>query len=341
MDTIEQAVIVAAGHGLGLGPLTKDRPKAMLPVLGKPVIVRLMDRIREAGIQRFIVVVDEHEGSVASYLNSSWVPNAKVQIILQPFPRGLASALACASPYINGPFLLAACDNVIPPTHIPSLLRQFENSRSDVVLSLTPAASGQTAAFPIVQYDGQRISGLTDGPRKSRRDMAAFSIYACGKRIFDHVRTIPLSQRGEREMQIAIQGLLASGGAVTGVQAEWHMHLATELDLLAINKRILREGRDTHILSELPGSVYIRPPVRIDPRVSIGPNTKIGPNVYLESGASIGTGAVVWDSVILNNATVADGEVLHGQIVTRRARIAEEVPVEAPGPFDALIQGLE
>jgi NDP-sugar pyrophosphorylase family protein len=81
--------------------------------------------------------------------------------------------------------------------------------------------------------------------------------------------------------------------------------------------------------------------VRIDPRVSIGPDSKIGPNVYLESGASIGAGAVVWDSVVLHNATVADGEVLHGQIVTRRARIAEEIPVEAPGPFDALIQGLE
>jgi hypothetical protein len=91
----------------------------MLPVLGKPIIIRLMDRLREAGIGYFVVVVDEHEGGIASYLNSSWVPNVRVKIVIQPSPRGTADALRCAASAIYGPFLLAACDTLVPTEHIP------------------------------------------------------------------------------------------------------------------------------------------------------------------------------------------------------------------------------
>jgi len=102
-NAIKQAVIIAAGHGISLGPLTQDRPKAMLPVLGKPIIIRLMDRLREAGIVHFIVVVDEHEGAIAAYLNGPWVPDAKVQIVLQDVPRGAADALSRAAPADSWP----------------------------------------------------------------------------------------------------------------------------------------------------------------------------------------------------------------------------------------------
>ena len=108
MNAIKQAVIIASPRAGHLSQLTRDRPKAMLPVLGKPLVVRVMDRLREAGIHEFVVVVGEHEGAVASYLNNGWVPDAKIQIVLQTSQRGAAGALASASNYINGPFLLAA-----------------------------------------------------------------------------------------------------------------------------------------------------------------------------------------------------------------------------------------
>ena len=89
-------------------------------------------------------------------------------------------------------------------------------------------------------------------------------------------------------MPHAIQDLIQAGGKVGHVSADWHLHLNSEIDLLTINKRLLREDRGTHILSEIPSTVHITPPVRIDPKVSIGKGAKIGPNVYLESGAQVG-----------------------------------------------------
>ncbi len=122
---IDQAVILAVGRGMRLGPLTKDRPRAMLPVLGKPVVVRIMDRMRDAGINRFVVVMGEQEGAVASYLNTSWVPDAKIKFVLQTEPRGTAHALSLAAPYLDGPFLLTSTDNLTSVAHITQLLKRL------------------------------------------------------------------------------------------------------------------------------------------------------------------------------------------------------------------------
>jgi NDP-sugar pyrophosphorylase family protein len=323
---IEQAVIIASGGGVRLGPLTKDRPRAMLPVLGKPIVVRIMDRMREAGIYKFVVVVGEHEGAVAAYLNTSWVPDAKVQIVLQPTPRGAANALKCAAGYITGPFLLATADNLVPSDHVPNLIKRFNEQNADMVLSIVSALVGDVADLPSVTTEGAKVTSISSTAPKTRRGLAAFTLHACGKRLLNHLQEGAQNPQNNFELCAAIQGLIASGGKVGYLNADWHMHLAKELDLLTINKRLLREGRDTHILSELPSSVQITPPVRIDPRVSVSPGAKLGPNVYLESGASVGQDAVIWDSMVLSSAAVAANEILHGQLVSRRERISELLP---------------
>jgi UDP-N-acetylglucosamine diphosphorylase / glucose-1-phosphate thymidylyltransferase / UDP-N-acetylgalactosamine diphosphorylase / glucosamine-1-phosphate N-acetyltransferase / galactosamine-1-phosphate N-acetyltransferase len=327
---IEQAIIIAAGGGVRLGPLTKDRPRAMLPVLGKPIVVRIMDRMREAGIQKFIVVVGEHEGAVAAYLNSSWVPDAKIQIVLQPFPRGTANALSCAAGYITGPFLLATADNLVPAAHIAGLIKRFNEQNADLILSTVSASSGDVADLPSVTADGTKITAISPTPAHSRRGLATFTLHASGKRILNHLDEGSSKTQANFELCSAIQGLIGSGGKVGHLTADWHMHLAKELDLLTINKRLLREGRDTHILSEIPSSVQITPPVRIDPQVSVSPGAKLGPNVYLETGASVGQDAVIWDSMVLSNAAIPPKEILHGQLVSRRERISELPPEPEP-----------
>ena len=91
---------------------------------------------------------------------------------------------------------------------------------------------------------------------------------------------------------------------------------------MLINKVYLAEGRDTHILSEIPGSVNLIPPVRIDPNVSIGQSVQIGPNVYVESGAAVGDGAVLENTLVLKGASVPVGGVCSNEIIAPRARIA-------------------
>ncbi len=320
---IDQAVMLAIGRGMRLGPLTKDRPRAMLPVLGKPMVVRVMDRLREAGIRRFVVIVGEQEGAVAAYLNTSWAPDVEIKLVIQEGGRGTAQAISLAAPYITGSFVLTSTDSLTSVTHIAQLIKRFEDTKSDAMLSLTRSISDDPGRGAVVTLDGSRVAAVTDMPIPPR-SYIAFMLYAFNKRILRHLSDSPMLSTGEREMARPIQSLINDDGRIGYVNADWRLALATELDLLTINKRLLREERDTHILSELPGSVHITPPVRIDPKVSVGHRAKIGPNVYLESGASIGEGAVLWDSLVLRDARVLPGEVLHGQIVARTARLATE-----------------
>jgi len=318
MNEINQAVIVASAHGPQLSQLTRDRPKAMQPVLGKPIVIRLMDRLHEAGIQHFIVVVGEEDGALASYLSGGWVPDAKISIVLQAQRRGPADAVTRATSYLTGPFLLASSDNLTPPDHIANLLECFKQTHAEMTLSAVASTNGEN--LPAIDVEGDYVTAISPASYKQPGSLSAFLIYACSKRVLNHLNP---TVRDDDEMTSTVQSLLASGEAVSYQTAEWQMSLTNEIDLLTINKRYLREGRDTHILSEVPSSVRITPPVRIDPQVSVGPNVKIGPNVYLESGSHIGPDAILWDTVVLANAGVPDKEVVHGQIVTRRTRIIE------------------
>jgi len=142
-------------------------------------------------------------------------------------------------------------------------------------------------------------------------------------------------EHGDVVVAIASSGLHSNGfSLVRHILAERGVsYTETSTELGGVVGELLLEPTRLYtkpllrVIDELPGSVHIIPPVRIDPKVSVGLNAKIGPNVYLESGASIGQDAVVWDSVVLRDASVQPGEVLHGLIVAKRARLSE-APLE-------------
>jgi UDP-N-acetylglucosamine diphosphorylase / glucose-1-phosphate thymidylyltransferase / UDP-N-acetylgalactosamine diphosphorylase / glucosamine-1-phosphate N-acetyltransferase / galactosamine-1-phosphate N-acetyltransferase len=327
-SVIEQAVILAAGQGSRLGKLTKDRPKSMLPVLGKPMVVRIMDRLREAGIHRFVVVVGEHEGAVAAYLSSSWYPNMDLKFSLQTVPTGTVDALLLATPYIDGPFLLTAVDNLTSPEHIENLISRF-NAADDTIatLSLLSATPDEIRRSSGVRIEGERITAIEEKPADPQGAWASIMLYAFDKRFLEYLPQVRTSPRGEREIVSAIQASIDDGHLVTYAQTDWRLHLSTELDLLAINRHFLQEGRDTHILSELPGSVHITPPVRIDPQVSVGQSAHIGPDVYLESGTTVGQGAALENTVVLSGTTISARARSFGQIIAPDVCLSE--PQEA------------
>ena len=91
---VSRAVVIAVGNIAHQSQLTYNRPRAMLPALGKPLVVRIMDRLYRAGIQEYVVVVGEDEGAVAAYLNQHWAPNVSIEFIIQSKEQNLAKTLA-------------------------------------------------------------------------------------------------------------------------------------------------------------------------------------------------------------------------------------------------------
>lgn len=295
----------------------------MLPTTGKPMVVRAMDRLHRAGIEHYVVVVGEAEGEVAAYLNRLWKPKVTVEFELQPNNRTLRQVLSKIAERYRRPFLVASYNSFAHAQFPLTLLRQQENTSGELLLggALSSLSKRQRHYFAI--HADQRVLAITEQGTQDKgalilSDMAIFG---------EH--TLPFLKEGaERVLGTAnkhlmgiLQQYVRGGGAARVVETAWTLQIETDYDLLTINKHLLDESIDAHVLSELPYTVQIIPPVRIDPQVSVGQGAKIGPYVYLERGSLVGQGAEVSNAVILSGAAVKPETQVENAILTRRSMI--------------------
>ena len=123
-----QAVILAAGKGSRLHPITTRRSKAMLPILGRPIVERVMEHIALNGIDDFILVVSPDDYQITRYFRRESRIEADVRFVYQPHRLGMADALRCAAPLIEADFILSACDNLTSTQHIACMLAMWRQS---------------------------------------------------------------------------------------------------------------------------------------------------------------------------------------------------------------------
>ena len=135
-----QAVILAAGRGTRLKPLTDFRSKAMVPILDKPIVARVLNSIYLNGIRKFIIVVSLVDSTIKNYFYDNLPKDAEIQFVLQEVQNGTAGALEIAAPLIKEDFLVSACDSLYPSHVIGELISLFEKTNSDAVMAVMKAS---------------------------------------------------------------------------------------------------------------------------------------------------------------------------------------------------------
>jgi NDP-sugar pyrophosphorylase family protein len=289
----------------------------MLPLLGKPLIARIMDSFYRAGIRRFTVVVGENEGSVAAWLSSKWYPDVRLTFAPQGHQRGTASTLFAARKFIDGPFVIVSCDNLISEEHAVQICTYFETHARDVaVLSLfyAPDEIGQGAG--VLLDPRGHVMYISEQPTGAHQDyMTVLSVYGFTPTVLEYLDRVPLmDQSGERVLATAIQMMIDDQHTVGAVEASHRVRLETPDDLRKANMRLLAELKTPSLLSEIPSSVRVFPPVHVDPGVIVGKDAVLGPNVYIESGSIIGAGASLRDTLILG-VRISAGQQIAAEIV--------------------------
>ncbi len=314
---IDHVIVMAAGPSQRMYPLTRTRPKAMLPLLGKPLIARIMDSFYRAGIRRFTVVVGEQEGSVAAWLSSKWYPDVQLTFAPQGHQRGTASTLFAARKFIDGLFVIVSCDNLISEEHAVQVCNYFETHPSDVaVLSLfyAPDEIGQGAG--VLLDPRGHVMYISEQPTGAHQDyMTVLSVYGFTPAVLEYLDRVPLiGQSGERILATAIQMMIDDHRTVGAIEASHRVRLETPDDLRAANVQLLTELKTSSLLSEIPPSVRVIPPVHVDPGVIVGNNATLGPNVYIESGSVIGAGVSLRDALVLG-VHISTGQRIAGEVV--------------------------
>nr|MBN1229631.1 NTP transferase domain-containing protein [Anaerolineae bacterium] len=305
---IEHAIIMAASPSRQMKSLTRTRPAAMIPALGKPLVAHVMDGFYQAGIRRFSVVVGEREGGVAVWLSSNWHRDVELSFALQGHQRGTASALFAARKMITAPFVISGCDNLVPEDHVADLCQYFDNHPQDAaVLSLyySPDEAGKSAGV-LLDPRGY-VMYTSEDPFAAHQDFrTALPVYGFTPQVLDYLDRLPVKEMsGERALTTAIQMMIDDGAFVGAIETPTRIRLETERDLLSAATHLLARQAAPAILSDIPDDITINPPVHIDPGVVVNKNVTLGPNVYLETGSTIGRGAVIRDAVVLGRQVAA------------------------------------
>jgi NDP-sugar pyrophosphorylase family protein len=197
---------------------------------------------------------------------------------------------------------------------------------TDAVLALAAVPAERVGRSGIVEMAGDRVRRIVEKPAEGEApsNIASLPLYCFRKAFLDYLPDIAVSQRGEKELQDAIQAQIDQGGFVQGVQFEGRLTLTEPADLLKINLEYLSRGWVAAGLSLTATGEGLRlvPPVAVGARTSVGATCSIGPNVYIEGDAHIGDGAVVANSVVLRGSRVAEGAVIKGQLIRDGAVVA-------------------
>lgn len=313
-----QAVILAAGLGTRLRPVTDSRSKAMVPVLGRPLVERAMMPFVENGIREFILVVSPDDQEIREYFSRQPAPSITVEYVFQRERLGMAHALDKAANLIKGRFVLSACDSLIGQSHVGDLLALAEGS--DAALSLLDVEPEKISRSGVVEIDGDVIRRIVEKPRLEEAPSRTVSLphYVFSHGFLEAVARVEPSPRGEYELQDAIQALIDGGGRVRGVRADVRLQVSTPEDLLELTRRLLNEDSEPrHVVPERVGvGATLVEPLRIDRGVVIGEGCEIGPEVYLEAGCSLGDRSIVRRTVVLRGGRVDPGAVIEDSVVT-------------------------
>ncbi len=309
-----QGVILAAGKGKRLQPVTPARTKAMAPVAGKPIVARVLDLLVQNGIQEIILLISPDDSEIVPYFAQHTPPNVTITFVVQQERLGMAHALGLIAPYLRGDFMMSACDNLVPPAHIAALLATHHTRQANATLSLMEIDIAYSASTGIVEWQDVH-EGLVrriiekPTPAEAPSNVSSLPLYVFSARLLDYLPQVHPSPRGEYELQDAIQLLIDHSGRVTGVLTDVRWQLTNVDDLLELNRHYLSiEPASAQIqITDIGPDTCIIPPVRIDVGCVIGNHSVIGPHVYLEADCVVAEGVHLTNAIVLRNSVIPSG----------------------------------
>lgn len=311
MAVTSLAVILAAGEGSRMRPLTATRPKVMLPVAGLPILEHSLVECRAAGLADFIFVVGFREDTIRDYFRDGSRWGIRLRYISQRQPLGTADALRQARPLLNAPFILMNGDVLIRADDIRQLM-----ALSPPVVSLVER--DEVTGMGVAEVSGNRVVRFHEKSTVPPTRLVNAGTYHLSPAILPMVTNTALSPRGEYEITDTLQTLINSGGEVRYRMINHWRDIGNPWELLAANEEFLKDMEPKFEGKVEPGAVIIGPVVigrdslirsgcYITGPVVIGEKCDIGPNCYIRPATTIGDRCRLGASVEVKNSVIMSG----------------------------------
>ncbi len=316
-----QAVILAAGEGKRLRPLTKNRPKVLIPVANRPIINYPIQALVANGIRDIIVVVGYRKEHVIRHLNRCDIP---LEVVEQKKQLGTGDALKCAEPLVTGDFLVIPGDNYIDAAS----LAKIKDERNAVLVQNHPYPSN----FGVVTMKHGEVTGIIEKPEHAPSFIVSTGIFSLTKDFFPTLMVPNLTD--------AINEMIAGGGHLKAVSIGGWQDAIYPWDLLELNRKMVA-GRSPVKSGTIDKTAIIRETVSIGRGAHIGPFTVIKGPVIIGEDAVIGSHCTIGPSVSIGERVkidpftlIRDSLLMADSSIGSHSRVVEAVIGEGSALLD-------
>ncbi|GAA0542015.1 sugar phosphate nucleotidyltransferase [Halorubrum ejinorense] len=318
------AVILAAGEGRRLAPLTNRRPKPMVPVANRPLLEHVVEAVTATDVDRIVLVVGYEQERIRNHFGDGDDWGVTIEYVEQTTQLGTGHAVLQAEPVVDGPFVVLNGDRIVDP----SIVSQMRDRARDGDL---PAMAVTTAASPreygVVTLDGDRVTAIDEkpeGPVETNRINAG--VYGFSTDVFDAIRETHAT--GELAITATLNDL-AGRERLSAVRYDgrW-LDVSNLWDLLAVNAGLVEEASTPESAgASLGDSVSVADDVALAGNVRVGPNVTLGGSTAIGSNATVEAGAVVENAVVFPDAVIGAGAVVRDAVVAGNARVGPNATI--------------
>lgn len=330
-------IVLAAGEGIRLRPLTKYRPKPMLPAVTSPILEHVLDELIDCGFSDIRLVVGHRRTRIQSYFGPTY-RDVDLSYHTQDKQLGTGHALMQADPPEDEPFMVVYGDQIIDRTLIMDVATRHETGVA--TLGVMPGMDVSRYGGAIVE--DEQVVELVDQPTDDREYFLNAGVYVFEPEVMDAVKQAR-TREGEQSLIDGMVSLLDSGETLTAAVSDGFWVDATyPWDLLDITQQLLDRGCEADVTNShggtprIHGSVVIRDPVAIAPDCEIGPGAVIGPYTALGENVTVEANAVIQRSVLDSDTRVGANATLIDTVTGVGTRIGAGSTVPG-GPGDVRV----
>lgn len=335
-----KAIILSAGEGSRMRPLTLTKPKTMLPVAGKPIIQYNIESLRDKGITDILLIVRYKEEMVRNYFGDGSDFGVNIFYKTQKDFLGTANAISYGEDFIDDSIIVLNGDIILDDEIIHEIIKKYNYLTPDTLMLLTEVED--PSAFGVVEIENGNIKSIVEKPKREEApsNLVNAGIYIFNKDIFDKIRKTEISERGEYEITDSVSLQIKDNKTVIGhkTSKDW-IDVGRPWELIEVNedligklkteiKGTIEDGAFIHgevFLDEgsvIKAGVYIEGNVYIGKNCDIGPNSYIRGNTYFGDNVHVGNAVEIKNSIIMENTNVSHLSYVGDSVIGSNCNIA-------------------
>jgi bifunctional UDP-N-acetylglucosamine pyrophosphorylase/glucosamine-1-phosphate N-acetyltransferase len=314
-----KAVILVAGKGTRLRPLTDNTPKPMLNVGGRPLLEWMIMRVREAGINEILLITNYLENKIIDYFGNGSNHGVKISYKTQEETLGTANAFGQALEWVGfNEFMALYGDHYLSE----GVLRRLVEAHREGEVTASALQVEDPSQYGAFGLSGDLITQVVEKPEPGTEpsNYANVGIYIFPPKVFTYIEKTPLSPREEYEITDTMQLMIDDGIAVRkhDVETEEWLDIGLPWTMLEANRRALEkmEYKIEGVVEDnvsINGPVWIkrgarvRSGVYIEGPVVIGEGADVGPNCYIRASTCLSDNTRIGNACEIKNSIIGEG----------------------------------